>query len=178
MSRLPWVKSCLHPSHVIKMHWYMRDIYLILPSGEYHCKIPQISSDPFLTIEPLFVNLHVMLLLVGTTSGWIRGCLTMSCQWMVSAWHRKLLRSTYTPPFKISVETREAMEREGSVVMCVFLSASLGWKQTKRPFRTSFQMRTDERLEDGVNRRPWEKHITWWLLYQGGHDKSLSCRSY
>lgn len=55
-----------------------------------------------------------MLLLVGTTNGWIRGFLTMSCQWMVSAWHRNLLRSTYTPPFKISVETRQRRYRTGS----------------------------------------------------------------
>lgn len=50
--------------------------------------------------------LQVTLLLAGTTSGWIREFFTMSCQWIVSAWHRNLFRSTYTPPFKISVERR------------------------------------------------------------------------
>lgn len=51
--------------------------------------------------------LHVTLLLVGTTTGWRRGFLTMSCQWIVSAWHRNLFWSTYTPPLRISVEKRE-----------------------------------------------------------------------
>lgn len=38
--------------------------------------------------------LHVTLLLVGTTTGWILGYLTISCQWIVSAWHKNLFWST------------------------------------------------------------------------------------
>ena len=51
--------------------------------------------------------LHETLLLVGTTTACIRGFFTMSCQWIVSAWHRNLFLSTYTPPLRISVEKRE-----------------------------------------------------------------------
>jgi len=46
---------------------------------------------------------HVLpLLLDGTTRSSERGFLMMSCQWMVSAWHKNLFWSTYTPPFRIS----------------------------------------------------------------------------
>lgn len=57
-----------------------------------------------LPCELMFGYLHVTLLLVGTTTGWTRGFLTMSCQWIVSAWHRNLFWSTYTPPLRISAE--------------------------------------------------------------------------
>ena len=46
---------------------------------------------------------HVTLLLVGTITGLFLGFFTMSCQWIVSAWHRNLFWSTYTPPPRISV---------------------------------------------------------------------------
>lgn len=86
------------------------------PNGRRRCiDIFQIVISLQHWLMTLTDNLHVMLLLVGTTSGWIRGFLTMSCQWMVSAWHRNLLRSTYTPPFKISVKTREEIKDRVSV---------------------------------------------------------------
>ena len=50
---------------------------------------------------------HVTLLLLGTTTGLFLGFFTMSCQWIVSAWHRNLFLSTYTPPPRISVGGRK-----------------------------------------------------------------------
>lgn len=60
----------------------------------------------------LLSYLHVTLLLVGTTKGCVFGFLTISCQWIVSAWHRNLFWSTYTPPLRISAEKQTETDRE------------------------------------------------------------------
>lgn len=58
-----------------------------------------------------------LLLLDDTTRSSARGFLMMSCQWMVSAWHKNLFWSTRTPPFSISAEQgkikKDKTERDG-----------------------------------------------------------------
>lgn len=75
---------------------------------DFHPKllVPLVFTHVQLYSHPL------LLLLDGTTSSSAWGFLIMSRQWMVSAWHRNLFWSTYTPPFSISA--REEKKREMS----------------------------------------------------------------
>lgn len=88
----------------------------LLVMDESKCmKQQKTSQQSFSVIKSLMLNqivlistvcllgyLHVTLLLVGTTTWGIPEFLTMSCQWIVSAWQRNLFWSTYTPPLRIS----------------------------------------------------------------------------
>lgn len=91
-------------------------------------ELPQFTEGSHLGLLVALVSTHVLyshprlLLLDGTTSRSAWGFLIMSRQWMVSAWHRKMFWSTYTPPFRISAK-RERNEHIARDIQHMYMMA-------------------------------------------------------
>lgn len=156
----------------------------VIPKTPCELVSNQISLSCKLRLVGLY--LHATLLFVGTTTGWILGFLTMSCQWIVSAWHRNLFWSTYTPPLRISEEKEKNTQSIHSFYLSLPFFSQVtdpdiaGLSQTHWSTRycmsdalsNLFHTRTKAESGVGVSSWSWETHIWWCLLLWGQQGQS------